>query len=255
MSRCHRTAAVVLLASLSGCAWARRENRPVWTAFEEHLVPESPAGFAIALPLTVPLGLLAIVTDTFVAHPLQVVDDAWRDSADLWRGFDFEKAYYTGAGTMPLRAVATPVVFVGSFLGRSCFDVRDTEDVERDRLAELAKARADTLAWLQRIAGGEDARLAGRPPSSFDAELQAALALAIGRGSALGRLRVYERAATSFAGAVDWQLALGDPSAVVRYRVLQILPGGADVPDATWQRLREDPDEAVRALAARGPPK
>ena len=74
-----------LVLALSACAWTRRENRPVWTAFETNLVPESPAGFAVALPVTVPLGLLAILTDTLVAHPIQVVDEAWDDSADLWR--------------------------------------------------------------------------------------------------------------------------------------------------------------------------
>ena len=72
----HRLLLWCLGAMLPACAWARRENRPVWNAFEEHLVPQSQGAFLATLPLTVPVGLLSIAADTLVAHPLQVVDDA-----------------------------------------------------------------------------------------------------------------------------------------------------------------------------------
>ena len=85
----------------------------------------------------------------------------------------------------------------------------------------------------------------------LDAELQAAITAALAHGTALGRLRVYEQAATSWAGAVDWNVALADGSAVVRFRILQILPEDFEVAATSWPRLLEDPDEAVRALAAR----
>ena len=41
----------MLLLSLSagGCAWANRDNRPVWNAFEQHLVPEDDTLFYVAL--------------------------------------------------------------------------------------------------------------------------------------------------------------------------------------------------------------
>ena len=66
-----------LVALACGCAWTNRDNRPVWNAFEEHLVPEGDVAFYASLPLTVPAGFGAIVTDTLVVHPVQVMDDAW----------------------------------------------------------------------------------------------------------------------------------------------------------------------------------
>ena len=53
------------LTLLSSCAWTRRENRPVWNAFEANLVPDATVPFVAALPVTLPLGLGAILVDTF----------------------------------------------------------------------------------------------------------------------------------------------------------------------------------------------
>ena len=121
--------AVSLCVLLAGCAFTRRENRPVWNVFEQNLVPEDTGWFVASLPLTVPGGILAIVADTFVAHPIQVADDAWDDAAWLWRDGrpDFEQRYYSEMAFLPVRAAITPVAFLGSFLGRSMF-VFDTEE-------------------------------------------------------------------------------------------------------------------------------
>lgn len=244
---------IVLLVPLSACAWARRENRPVWNAFESNLVPESQGTFVATLPLTVPVGLLAILTDTFVAHPLQVVDDAADDAADLWRGIELEPHYYTQAGTMPLRAIGTPFVFVGSFLGRSLFDIRTAEQEHLDANERIARQRRKVLEWLQQIAAGKDDVPHYAEPEELDPELRAAFAEAMAKATALGRMRLYEQAARheSLAAHVDWRQGLADPSAVVRYRVLQVLPRSFVVPDELQQRLLADPDEAVRVLAAR----
>ena len=251
MRRVAMLVCVSLLLALSACAWTRRENRPLWTAYEENLVPESSLAFAVTLPATVPLGVLAILADTLIAHPLQVVDDALDDSADLWRGIDFEKSYYTQAGFVPLRAVATPVWLLGSFLGRSMFDIRSPQEADADRTQREERAHREILVWLQRIAAGDAERFTDTAPKQFDAELLHAFDNAQIHGTALGRLRLYEAAAASFAQAVDWATALADGSAVVRFRVLQILPDGVVLPPVLWQRLLADPDEAVRVLAAR----
>jgi len=255
MRRLLRVLCLATLPLLGGCAWTLRENRPVWNTFEQHLVPASPAGFALALPVTVPLGLLSILVDTFVAHPLQVVDDAYHDSADLWRDIDLEHAYYTEAGVVPLRAVATPVWYLLSFLGRSMFAFespaeRDARRLERQQRHE-AQATALTLRWLRRIANGADEPLRGRPPAQLDDELRAALPRAFATATALGRIRLYDECADEsvLATEVDWAAGLADPSAVVRYRVLQVIPGAVPVAEELLQRLRQDPDEAVRGLA------
>jgi hypothetical protein len=257
-----RAALVPCLVLLSGCAWARRENRPVWTFFEDNLVPGSDTAFVAALPATVPLGVVAILTDTFVAHPLQVVDDAAVDAADLWRGIDFEKAYYSEAGMLPVRAIGTPVWFVGSFLGRSLFDMEGPSERaaavsdERVRQREADRLR-QVLAWLAKIeAGGEAAMRGGVPEHPDDADgaqIRAAVERALARGTALGRLRVFETAArhVAFGACVDWCRGLDDPSAVVRYKALLDLPPDCAVPDALADRLLADPDPVVRELAAR----
>ncbi|MGH7336899.1 MAG: hypothetical protein ACREI7_04920, partial [Myxococcota bacterium] len=124
IERSLRRGAPFALALLAcGCAWTNRANRPVWNSFEEHVVPEGDAAFYATLPLTIPTGFAAIATDTFVVHPVQVMDDAWGDAADLWDDLDWATEYYTELAILPFRAGATPVVLVGSFLGRSAFDI------------------------------------------------------------------------------------------------------------------------------------
>lgn len=243
---------VLCLLPLVGCAWARRENRPVWTAFEENLVPTGDTAFAVALPVTVPLGLLAILTDTFVAHPLQVVDDAADTAADMWRGIDLEHAYYREAGLLPFRALMTPVWFVGSFLGRSAFDVGKPTDATFQQ-GHLKRRQEAMLDWLRQIAAGGDKPPRGSLPNETDATLRAALAAALTQGTALGRLRVYETGARSAAVAadIDWLAGLRDASAVVRHRVLSVIPATVPVPDDMLAKLRADPDDAVRLLAER----
>ena len=106
-----------LLLFTSSCAWSNPANRPVWNAFEKHVVPEQDAAFYATLPLTVPAGFGAILADTVIVHPVSVIDDAAGDAAEQWRKLDWQKQYYTELGFLPLRVVTTPLVFVFSWLG------------------------------------------------------------------------------------------------------------------------------------------
>jgi hypothetical protein len=243
--------AVLVVLPLSSCAWTARANRPLWNVFEPNLVPGSDGAFYATLPLTVPAGIGAIVLDTFVAHPLQVVDDAFGDAADLWTGIDLADGYYTESALLPLRAVATPLWFLGSFLGRSMFDWPSDEDQAARRADAEQRRRAAELAFCRAIAAGGQIPLLRRLEGPFDDELRAALAAALASGSAAGRMAVCAVVARcAEPGVVDWQQALGDPSAVVRHHVLGLLPAGLDVGAAVRQRLLEDPDQAVRERAA-----
>lgn len=255
-----RVLLVVLAVVSAGCAWTRRENRPVWTAFEDNLVPAEGAAFYAALPATVPLGLGAIVADTFVAHPLQVIDDAAVDAADLWRDIDFERAYYTQAGILPLRAIATPPWFLLSFAGRSLFDV-DGEPAAEATAGSDRPDREGTerlLAWLHAIAGGGVAAFGSTAPGIAEADqgkVRAALDAALTGGSAMGRLRVFEACnrLPALGTLVDRVRGLRDPSAVVRYEALLGVPPTADVPADVISALRADPDPAVRELMTGAP--
>lgn len=247
-----RPALLAALATLSSCAFANRDNRPVWNAFESTMVPDGGAAFWSTLPLTVPVGLGAILVDTFVAHPLQVVDDAWDDTVDVWRGLEFEEHYYTESASLPFRAVWSPVVFAGSFLGRSAFDWPSEEDREARREQRAAKRRAATLTWLGRIAAGDDVRAVRRLPEPVDSEIATAVAAALAGGTAHGRMLVYDAVSKGEDSTiVDWLAALADPSAVVRYHVLADMPKSLEVPQDAIARLLSDPDEAVRERARR----
>ena len=247
-------ALLLLLCVLPGCAWARRENRPVWNVFEQHFVPDDQTLFVCTLPLTAVVGLLAILTDTFVAHPIQVADDAWDDAGSLWRDGrpDFEHRYYSEIAFLPVRAVLTPVVLTGSFLGRSMFDIRDERQTAADRAAAAATARAQFAAWVQAIAagGGEPCRV--RVPE-LDDELRVAIATAQRQANALGRLQLLRLALGSppVAAVLDPLGGLRDADPAVRFAVLEAWPEDRAVADDLQGQLCQDPDEAVRVLAQR----
>jgi hypothetical protein len=248
---------------LPACAWTNRANRPVWNAFEEHLVPEHDTWFWVALPLTVPAGFLAIATDTLIVHPIQVVDDAAGDAADLWTkdGPDFQERYYTELAFLPLRTALTPVVFGFSFLGRSLFDIRtdrsgETPKEETISLEEIERiSHEQLLRWFQEVAAGGSEPF-GSPttlvePSSE--ELRAALQEARASGSSPQRLAIYVLAQRSgwSPEVLDPRRGLQDPDPVVRYELLRRIDRELAIDDDLREALCNDPNEVVRAAAQR----
>lgn len=254
MNRASRWLCLCLL--LPACALARRDHRPVWNAVEQHVVPTTQPAFALALPLTVPLGLLAIVTDSLVVHPLRAAGAAADDAMDLWRHLDWEQQYFTEAGFTPFRAAATPCWFALAWLGRCVFDGEADSGrevpVALDAEALEAARQAEALAWLQQLAQGGLLEFGGEWPQQSGPELQAAIGSVQASAPVRGRLLLYRNAShhALLAAQVDWLRALQDASAVVRYEVLARLPAQVEVPAELWQQLRQDPDEAVRARAA-----
>lgn len=230
------SASLLALVLLSGCAFANRANRPVWNAFESSMVPESEGAFYATLPLTVPIGLGAILIDTFVAHPIQVIDDAWDDTTDLWTDLPFEEHYYTESAYLPFRTVLSPVVFLGSFFGRSIFDWPSPEEVETRQVTAKEKRRKAALRWLRRIAKGDDVRSARSLRGVLDDEMVSAVQAALESGGAHGRILVYRAVSGSDDSTiVDWLAALADPSAVVRYTVIEEVPKSLELPEPVLQ--------------------
>ena len=134
--------AVVALGSLASCkmAWERKENRPVWNAFEAHMVPDGDAAFWAAMPLLAPLGLAAVALDVAVAHPLQTLDDCFADTKSaLWSGLDWQDAYVTECGLLPLRAAASPAFYALAFCSRSRFDVTSKAPKPQNPFANILK--------------------------------------------------------------------------------------------------------------------
>ncbi|HLU40286.1 MAG TPA: hypothetical protein VK081_12945 [Planctomycetota bacterium] len=253
-----RRAVAWLSCALAGaCAWSNPENRVVWNAFERNVVPEGGVAFWAALPLTLPVGLAAIVADTLVVHPLSVLDDAWRDARSLWEGLDWRGHYYTQLGFLPLRAAATPAVFAGAFLGRACFDVAphargdEPSPEAAEAAADAGAMRARCLEFFAALERQEDAALHGHGTIAWDEQLADAFARALRTANARGRLSLY-RAGAYFAmpPLVDepW-LGLRDADPVVRYLVLLSWPQDRPLPEGLRADLREDPSEMVRMLA------
>lgn len=261
-SRLLRGTAVSVLALLSSCAWSNKDNRPVWNAFEEALVPESEGLFLATLPATVPLGLGAIVVDTVIAHPLQVVDDAYDDAADMWEPDDlqFEDAYYTEMAFLPLRTVVTPVVFGASFLGRSIFDIRapvkrmskaEREAQQAERMREQEKKQREAfIARLRAPGTGEGAMWLKEWHPSFDEPMRAALA-----GNSAHRVSLHNgmlRGGMIKIGSYDAAHGLRDADPVVRYTCVKYWPRGRGAPPAKLvEALWNDPVESIRLLAKR----
>lgn len=245
-----------LLSTLTGCAWSNPANRPVWNSFEKHLVPEQDTAFYATLPLTVPAGLVAIVVDTVFVHPVQVTDDAAGDAVDLWRELDWHKEYYTELGFLPLRALATPIVFVFSWLGRSCFDIdpRESKDpaVRAAALKEVAGVRrAECLAFFAAL---EQPLATPKPPVKapveWDAELGAAFDHAYRNTDARARYDLLRAAARLklFPLVEEPWLGLRDRDPVVRYLELRSW-NGKQMPADLRAALLSDENEMVRALA------
>ena len=248
-----------LASSLPGCAWANRDNRPVWNAFEQQVVPRDDLWFVVSLPLSVPIGFLAILLDTFAVHPVMVLDDAYGDTRDLWRGMDWEQQYYTEAAALPLRTAVTPIWFATAFLARSTFDISPhrpplTEEQRAEREAEQdARHAAQWLEWFAALGGGDHRSMPGAPVPTWTEQLENGFQEARRRATALGRAELYETARHAQlppSQAAPW-MGLADPDPVVRHLVLRSLPPATEVPDTLKLALRTDSSETVRLLALR----
>ncbi|MCB9876947.1 MAG: hypothetical protein H6835_05010 [Planctomycetes bacterium] len=260
----RRSALLLGLAVLPSCAWSNPANRPVWNAFEQHLVPEGDGLFYATLPLTVPGGLLALLTDSFVVHPAQIVDDAFDDAGELWveNDPDWGDAYYTEMAFLPFRVVLTPVVFAGSFVGRSLFDIPSDDEreervatgeeaIEQRRQRAQAMLRQMFIAWLQSLPDSPAASCPGVPES--DGETSAELTAALQRGATV-RASVYKGLLAADVvqfGDVDLSRGLRDPDPVVRHTALRYWPSPLPLPEPALEALRNDPCESVRELLAR----
>lgn len=256
-----------LVCVLGSCAWSNPDNRPVWRAFEERVVPVEDGWFYSSLPVTVPLGFGAILCDVLVAHPAAVIDDAWYDAKELWDPdkLDFEGEYYTQLAAVPVRAGFTPVAFVGSWLGRAVFDIApnmdamsDEELAEREERGALGREERERRAQLRQIQRFErwlarGAERGSKAPSLevWDPRLEAPLRAALA-GDAEERRSLHVgmlRAGMARVGPYDATAALRDPDPVVRYAALQHWPQDGEVSEALEQALRDDPVESVRLRA------
>ena len=121
-------ALVALMLFLPGCAVINEENRRTLNAMDAAWTPESAGARWGLAPVALPAGLLGLAADAFVVHPACVLDDAWGDTVDwLWTP-EPDESRFRRAVLTPLCALATPLVFVGDWLGRALFPMQPRKE-------------------------------------------------------------------------------------------------------------------------------
>jgi len=111
-----------LALSCSSCAFMNRRNLPLVNLYRKHMVPENSAVRWAMSPVLLPVGLLAGVTDVVLVHPVCVMDDAWfHTAATVW--VPTKRGYVTESALFPLRAAATPPLWVSNWLSYTVFDI------------------------------------------------------------------------------------------------------------------------------------
>lgn len=125
---------LVLALALAACAPIEREYRYTLDWLDRQAEPESTAGKLALAPLAVPVGLVAWVVDGVVIRFGLVGDDAWGDTVELLWELSDDTSDLFKASSLPLRAVLTPVVFVGDFVGRWLLPISDREDDDGEDL-------------------------------------------------------------------------------------------------------------------------
>jgi len=116
-------AVALAVAPLNGCAIFFQRNRPTFNMVEEHVVPKSDGMVLATLPLTVPLGLIALFIDQFVVRPFTIVDDAAEDVYDIfWKNVNWDDHYLEEVFWSPWYTVGTAIVFPLDLVFRFFFD-------------------------------------------------------------------------------------------------------------------------------------
>jgi hypothetical protein len=255
-------AVLVLLACLPGCAWQNPENRRLWNAFETHWVPTEEPAATLALPLTLPGGLLAILLDVAIVHPFNVVDDAFKEATKDWDQIDWEGEYWYQSGMTPIRCAHSGFVFALGVVLRVIFDVpafdSDLQAVpQSDSPESQAGSYDEQRDWLQGLLRGELRRsplsrrsaLADLPWKGELAELAARV---LREASHRARIAYYTWASKARPpGHEDPWLGLTDSDARVRAWMLTtvIRQSGIDMPAELAEALLADPDPVVAELA------
>ncbi len=161
------------LLACGGCAVFNRSNTPALNFVERNMIPKENPGRALFYPLAIPIGATAVSLDMFLIHPAMVVGDAWDDTVDmLWtKHLDWEGHYMTTSASLLPRAVATPLVAGGAFLGRSAFDIssrRKTSAVSRvDDTAARKAAEEKRKERQEKVAQARRSLEVGGPDTAF----------------------------------------------------------------------------------------
>ena len=113
---------LLIAPALPGCAFVDEDNRPLTTALDNLVKPESTSAKVALAPVFILVGTTSIALDVAVLHPIQVIPEAVEDTYEvIWE--DPSGTYVTQTFLFVPKVAATPVVFGFDWLGRSLFDI------------------------------------------------------------------------------------------------------------------------------------
>lgn len=247
----------MVLILLPACAWQNPDNRILWDAFETRWVPENEPAASLALPLTVPAGIVAILLDVTVVHPALVIDDAFEDARSVWDDIDWQAEYWFQSAMVPSRCAFTGVVFVFSLVGRVLFDIPAFEDKgpPPDPEQVAAEWHASHRDWLEALLACElrpapDILRGSAAKLDWEGELSVLAERVRREACPRARIVYYKWARLARPeGDNDRWLGLIDTEARVRASMLVILQDQHGMPAELAEALRRDPDPVVAELA------
>jgi hypothetical protein len=111
------TLALAAAALFPGCAVIEKDNRHLTKAVGEILVPEGTTLKVATSPVWVTAGIVTLAADGLVLNPVFKAPDALDDSL-TWSFMGFATFWPAEIVLIVPRAVAVPVIFVGSEIAR-----------------------------------------------------------------------------------------------------------------------------------------
>lgn len=111
------TLALAAAALFPGCAVIEKDNRHLTKAVGETLVPEGATLKVVTSPVWVTAGIVTLAADGLILNPVYKAPDALDDSL-TWSFMGFATFWPAEIVLIVPRAVAVPVIFVGSEIAR-----------------------------------------------------------------------------------------------------------------------------------------
>lgn len=142
---------LVLCMASSGCALTQRDHISTTNWMDRTIVPDNRVAQVALTPVLVPLCVATLAVDNLVICPVVHLPSAWDDCGDFFTAETGD--YYADMGFLPVKTALTPIVFAGSWFGRSVFAVEPRHDAawgwpewgeqwERDEHGRLTGPRA-----------------------------------------------------------------------------------------------------------------
>jgi len=148
----------LLLIIGTGCAVSSLDHMCITNLIDRKIVPDNKTVQWIMTPVLVPACAVTLTIDNFIVAPIVQIPSVYGDIREYWKAD--VKGYYAGMGILPIRVALTPVVFLGSWFGRTVFGIEPREN-----------ARWGWPKWGMQWVRDEDGKILG-PPWEFDPVLK-----------------------------------------------------------------------------------